>query len=121
MGETIVMGLVAFASFYFILLRPVLQQQKKRRRDISHLNIGDEVLTTGGFYAVVRDIRTSEHGPVALRLEAAPGVELRATADAVASVTRAAETGTPSLILPRGGGGADPSDASPPSHQAGGA
>jgi preprotein translocase YajC subunit len=99
MGETIVMGLVAFASFYFILLRPVLQQQKKRRRDISHLNIGDEVLTTGGFYAVVRDIRTSERGPVELRLEAAPGVELRATADAVASVTRAAEAGAPSLIL----------------------
>jgi preprotein translocase subunit YajC len=83
------LGLVlpVLAGFYFILLRPVLEQQKRRRRDISRLNVGDEVLTTGGFYAVVRDIQTREHGPLELTLEVAPGVQLRATADAIASVT----------------------------------
>lgn len=77
-------------AFYFILLRPVMQQQRRRRRDISALGVGDEVLTTGGFYAVVRAIRTQEQGPVELTLEAAPGVELRATPEAVARVTKRA-------------------------------
>ena len=87
MFEYIALVLPVLAGFYFILLRPVLEQQKRRRRDISRLNIGDEVLTAGGFYAVVRDIRTQEHGPLELTLEVAPGVQLRATADAIASVT----------------------------------
>jgi preprotein translocase YajC subunit len=74
-------------AFYFILLRPVLDQQRRRKRDISALNLGDEVVTTGGFYAVVREIRTQERGPLELILEVAPGVQLRATADAVAYVS----------------------------------
>lgn len=90
MGEFIFFALLIFLAFYFILLRPVLEQQKRRRRDISSLEIGDEVLTTGGFYATIRDIQTQDRGPLELTLEAAPGVLLRATADAVASVTRRA-------------------------------
>lgn len=91
MFEYIALVLPVLAGFYFILLRPVLEQQKRRRRDISRLNIGDEVLTTGGFYAVVRDIQTHERGPLELMLEVAPGVQLRATADAIASVSTADE------------------------------
>jgi preprotein translocase YajC subunit len=87
-GEFIFLALLIFLAFYFILLRPVLEQQKRRRRDISLLDVGDEVLTTGGFYAVIRDIRTQDEGPLELTLEAAPGVMLRATADAIASVTK---------------------------------
>lgn len=90
MGEFIFLALLIFLAFYFILLRPVIQQQQRRRRDISSLDVGDEVLTTGGFYAVIRDIRTQDRGPLELTLEAAPGVMLRATADAVASVSKRA-------------------------------
>lgn len=90
MGEFIFLAVLIFLAFYFILLRPVIEQQKRRRRDISSLEVGDEVLTTGGFYAVIRDIRTQDRGPLELTLEAAPGVFLRATADAVASVSRRA-------------------------------
>jgi len=87
-GEFIFLALLIFLAFYFILLRPVIQQQQRRRRDISSLEIGDEVLTTGGFFAVIRDIQTRDRGPLELTLEAAPGVLLRATADAVQSVSR---------------------------------
>lgn len=90
MGEFIFFGLLVFFAFYFILLQPVIEQQRRRRRDVSSLDIGDEVLTTGGFYAVIRDIQTQDQGPLELTLEAAPGVMLRGTADAVASVTRRA-------------------------------
>ena len=74
-------------AFYLILLRPVLSQQRRRRRDLSNLAVGDEVLTSGGFFAVVRAIRTREDGPLEILLEVAPGVELRATPDAIQIVT----------------------------------
>ena len=76
------------AAFYFILLRPVLSQQKQQRRDISSLQIGDEVLTTGGFYATVTEINTFEDRPMEIVLEAAPGVMLRGTTAAISMVAR---------------------------------
>ena len=60
MAESLMLLAVVVISFYFILLRPVIQQQRRRRQDMSRLRIGDEVLTSGGFYAVVRDIQTRE-------------------------------------------------------------
>ncbi len=75
-------------AFYVILLRPVMKQQRQRREDISSLRVGDEVLTSGGFYAIVRDIRTTDSGPMEIDLEAAPGVTLRAAPHAVEQVTK---------------------------------
>jgi preprotein translocase subunit YajC len=94
-AEFLLLVVPVIAAFYFILVRPVVEQQKRRKRDVSQLAIGDEVLTTGGFYAVVRDIYTREDGPLEIALEAAPGVQLRATADAIASITRPATQATP--------------------------
>ncbi len=82
------------AAFYFILLRPVINQQKKQRQDISSLEIGDEVLTTGGFYATVVEINTYEDRPMEILLEVAPDVVLRATTLSIAEISRrAAEIG----------------------------
>jgi preprotein translocase subunit YajC len=78
-------------AFYLILLRPVLNQQRRRRSDLSKLAIGDEVLTQGGFYAIVRDIRTRDEGPQDILLEVASDVQLRATADAIQLVTKPAD------------------------------
>ena len=90
--EVIILPLIIVFLFYFILLRPVINQQKAHRRDISSLDVGDEVLTTGGFFATVREINTTEEGPVEIALEAAPGVVLRGTSLAVQQVvTRAAD------------------------------
>ena len=85
--EFFVALLFVVAAFYFILLRPVMTQQRKRRRDLAALDVGDEVLTSGGFYATVRAIRTMDEGPQEIMLEVAPGVELRATPDAIQHVT----------------------------------
>lgn len=90
----VLLGLIAImAAFYFILLRPVLAQQRRRRQDISSLNVGDEVLTSGGFFATVREIRTTDEGPMEIMLEAAPGVMLRATPEAVLEITERAGAG----------------------------
>ncbi|MGE3960440.1 MAG: preprotein translocase subunit YajC [Dehalococcoidia bacterium] len=80
--------LAVLAAFYFILLRPVINQQKKQRQDISSLEIGDEVLTTAGFYATVVEINTFEDRPMEILLEAAPGVVLRGTTLAIAEISR---------------------------------
>ena len=77
----IILGL--FGAFYFMLMRPVLQQQRRQRRDVAGLRPGDEVLTTGGLLATVVEIETPEKGPVRLTLELAPGVRVRAIPQAI--------------------------------------
>ena len=86
MTEEILVLLVVMAAFYFILLRPVINQQRQQRRDISSLHIGDEVLTTGGFYATVTDINTFEQGPMEIVFELGPGLRVRGTTSAIASI-----------------------------------
>ncbi|MCC6238645.1 MAG: preprotein translocase subunit YajC [Dehalococcoidia bacterium] len=88
--DVLLMLIAVLAAFYFILMRPVIVQQKRRRSDISQLQVGDEVLTTGGFYATVKEIQTTDEGPMQIYLEAAPGVVLRATPAAVELVSRRA-------------------------------
>ncbi|MSQ30125.1 MAG: preprotein translocase subunit YajC, partial [Dehalococcoidia bacterium] len=52
--QEILVLLAVMGAFYFILLRPVIKQQKQQRRDISSLRVGDQVLTAGGFFAEVK-------------------------------------------------------------------
>ena len=77
----IILGL--FAAFYFMLIRPVLQQQRKQRRELADLAIGDEVVTTGGIIGTVAAIDTPEQGPVRITLEIAPGVRVQALPHAI--------------------------------------
>lgn len=84
----ILLALAIVVLFYVILLRPVMNQQRQHRRDISSLQVGDEVLTTGGFYATVTAINTFEDRPTEILLEAAPGVVLRGRASAIQEISR---------------------------------
>jgi preprotein translocase YajC subunit len=81
-------GLVFFVvavalAFYWILLRPVMMQQRRQRSDIQNLEVGDEVLTQAGFIARVKDIRVPLEGPTEIVLELGPGLEVRAYATAI--------------------------------------
>ena len=81
-------GLVFFVvvvavAFYWILLRPVIVQQRRQRSDIQNLEVGDEVLTQAGFIARVKDIRVPPEGPTEIVLELGPGLEVRAYATAI--------------------------------------
>jgi len=73
----------AVIAFYFFLLRPVLQDQKERRKAVRQLQIGDEVITTGGLIGEVKDVVVPVDGPTELIIEFAPGVQIRAVTDAV--------------------------------------
>ena len=75
--------IVIFAVFYFMLIRPQQLQQKKYREMISRLKKGDRVLTRGGLYGVILEIKEND-----LMLELAQNVRVRADRTAVQSLVR---------------------------------
>ena len=92
----------AVIAFYFFLLRPVLQDQKERRKAVRQLQVGDEIVTTGGIIGEVKDVVVPVDGPTELIIEIAPGVRVRAITD---SVLRRLSTLEPEPV---------PASASPP-------
>jgi preprotein translocase subunit YajC len=78
----VILGVMA--AFYFIFIRPARQEQKRVEGTIRDLRVGDEVITTAGFFARVKDIQTPEAGPVQLILELGNGLEVRALTSAIA-------------------------------------
>jgi preprotein translocase subunit YajC len=83
MWSVIFYTVAAVAAFYFILLRPVLSQQKAQRMAVRALQIGDEVVTTGGLIGEVMDIIQPADGPTEIILELSPGVRVRAVTEAI--------------------------------------
>ena len=66
--------LIAFAViFYFLLIRPQRQQQKRHQAMLEALRPGDKIVTQGG---LVGTITRTDEGPNALRIKLAPGVEV---------------------------------------------
>ena len=89
--EGLLLPIALAGAFYFILLRPMLSQQKKRKATLADLDIGDEVLTTSGFFATVTDIVTPTSGPMRIHLELTEDVIVEATPDAVVSIVPVSE------------------------------
>lgn len=83
MFQLIMTSAIILGGFYFILLRPVMEQQRKTKRDLLELQVGDEVVTTGGLLARVVDIRQPTDGALELVLELAPGMTVRALTTAI--------------------------------------
>jgi preprotein translocase subunit YajC len=77
-----------FVFFYFIFWRPQQMQQKRYREMLGRLKKGDRVLTRGGLYGVVLDVKDND-----VMLELAQNVRVRADRTAVQSLVK------------RGGGG----------------
>ncbi|HKS91617.1 MAG TPA: preprotein translocase subunit YajC [Tepidiformaceae bacterium] len=74
---------LAVAAFYFILLQPVLKKNKERSKAVQSLQIGDEVVTTGGIIGEVLDVVTPPDGPTEIILQIAPDVKIRALTEAI--------------------------------------
>ena len=83
MWSVIFYTVLAVAAFYFILLQPVLKNQKQQRKAVRDLQIGDEIVTTGGLIGEVKDVVTPPDGPTEIILELAPGIRVRAVTDAI--------------------------------------
>lgn len=48
--------ILIFAIFYFFIIRPQTKRQKEHQEKLSNLKIGNEIITTSGIHAKVKDI-----------------------------------------------------------------
>jgi preprotein translocase subunit YajC len=72
--------LLIFVVFYFLLIRPQQKKQKELREMIDGIRKGDKVITTGGVYGVVENVK--EHSLV---LKIADKVKIEVLKNAVQS------------------------------------
>lgn len=72
--------IIIFAIFYFILIRPQQQRQKKHKDMLESLKIGDKIITIGGIYGIIREIK----GDV-FTLEVSKDVKINTTRNAIGS------------------------------------
>jgi preprotein translocase subunit YajC len=91
-GARLLPTLLMFGSialiFYFLILRPQQKQEKERRAMLSALKKKDRVLTTGGLFGTVQDLRDDE---VTLRVSENPDVKVRVRRSAVVEILKDAE------------------------------
>jgi len=65
--------LLIFLVFYILLIRPQQKKMKQHEAELKAIKVEDKVLTAGGLYAVVKEIKDDD-----LILEIAKGVEVKA-------------------------------------------
>ncbi len=73
------------AIFYFLLIRPQSKRDKETREMLASLKKKDRVLTTGGLYGTIADLRDDE---VTLRISENPDVKVRVRRSSVVEVQR---------------------------------
>lgn len=73
--------IVVLAALWLLLIRPQRRRQTKQKTLLESLSPGDEVVTAGGLFGTVRSLQDDE-----VRLEIAPGTEVRIARRAVAGI-----------------------------------
>jgi preprotein translocase subunit YajC len=84
------------AVLWFVLIRPQRARQAAHRNLISQLSPGDDVVTAGGILGKVSSI-ADDH----VKLEVAPGLEIRLAKEAVTGVVPKAQEPT-TAVVPEG-------------------
>ncbi|MGZ8694444.1 MAG: preprotein translocase subunit YajC [Gaiellaceae bacterium] len=79
MSPILFLGLMV-VLVWFLLIMPQRRRQRAQRQAREAVNPGDTILTAGGIYATVREVR--EHD---LTVEIAPGLEVRLDRRAIAT------------------------------------
>jgi preprotein translocase subunit YajC len=73
-----------FILLWVLLIRPQRQKAQQQQRLLSSIEPGDEVLTVGGLYGIVRDIDEEDD----LIVEIAEGIQVRVARRAVGGVVK---------------------------------
>ena len=88
--------------FYFLLIRPQKKKQKQHEAMLASIHRGDDVVTAGGFFGTVRDVKDDS-----FILEIADGVKAKILKSSI-SYKRSSEDGKtegkPAELLPDGAG-----------------
>lgn len=73
--------IVIFAIFYFLLIRPQQKREKERRSMLQALSEGDNIITIGGIYGKILNIKDD-----VITLEIGDKVKIKIIRSAVGSV-----------------------------------
>lgn len=73
--------IVLAVAFYFLLIRPQRTRSKKTKDLMSSLSRGDEIVTIGGFYGRIKDVREDN-----IIITIAGGVDVKISKSAIARV-----------------------------------
>ena len=84
MGSLIVI-IAMFALLWLLLIRPQRAKQQQQERMIESVDVGDEILTSGGIIATVRGVDDDANE---LHVEIAPGIEVRMDRRAVGGIVK---------------------------------
>jgi preprotein translocase subunit YajC len=76
-----------FAIMYFFMIRPQKKQQQKKQEMINSLKPGDKIMTTGGIYGEVKQIK---EGTIRIQIDDHARIEIAKSA--VATVVTPEET-----------------------------
>jgi len=74
-----------FVLFYFLLIRPQRREQSRRQAMLSAIQKNDRVITAGGVYGVVTNVRR-EADEVTVKVDEATNTKLRMTLGSIARV-----------------------------------
>jgi len=85
----LLLWIAIFVVFYFVLIRPQQVQQRRYREMLRRLKKGDRVLTRGGLYGVIVEIKDNQ-----IMLELAQNVRVRADRTAVQAVVNRPAAGS---------------------------
>ncbi|MCS7233042.1 MAG: preprotein translocase subunit YajC [Synergistetes bacterium] len=83
--------ILIFVVFYFLLIWPQRKQRERHRRMIESLRRGDKIVTVGGIYGTVRDIKDDSFIIEIDRLEEDKPVKIRVTKSAIAAKRESVE------------------------------
>ncbi len=73
--------LLIMVIFYFLLIRPQQKRVKEHRNMIESLKKGDKIITGGGIYGTITDVKDGF-----LRIEIADGVRIKVKQDSISSL-----------------------------------
>ncbi|MCQ2216128.1 MAG: preprotein translocase subunit YajC [Bacteroidales bacterium] len=74
--------IIVIAIMYFLMIRPQQQRQKKLNEFRDSLKKGDQVMTTGGIYGKISEVKED-----VIVVEVAEGVKMRFDKSAILSAT----------------------------------
>jgi preprotein translocase YajC subunit len=86
MMQLVLFSTLALGLVYFLFYKPTVEAQRKARRVISDLQVGDEVVTHSGFFARVVAVSEPDEGPAILTLDLGSELLVRARVTAVAEL-----------------------------------
>ena len=78
---SLALPLLMIVGFYFLLIRPQRSRQRAQQALLSALEVGDDVMTSGGIFGTIVEIDDDEG---ILTVEIAPGTRVRMVRNGIA-------------------------------------